>query len=915
MKKVLVLLLLNLSLLSLNSQERVSDYMSGASSERAIFKSVGDLNYMLVVTVLDTLHVYQIENEESTLLRSKYYTGIGNELNFNHTDSYFLYETIDGSSAYNFTDDSEIFIPYEDGYTRGYWSVIYGDQAILSHTSQSLDTSQKYWIDLATGAKTEFPSTTISFGINKDVILNQNRIDNSLSEIVIYDKEIANYSVMDTIDGFANNDGLLEDEYYYFKGDDLKRYDFSTNTIITQYQIEDSYRSKTIITDEEVDYVVIRLTLQDFKCKLIYIDKITLNVTDYLFEVNISEIVTPIVNRNIILYDNSMMYVYNIDSGDMDEFNSYVYNSRNVLILEDRYIVNTSFYGFQIYDLLTRELTAYEDAPVGSSQYYADALKVGDTYQVNLHFVQENANRIFELDLANNTIVNSDLVPSTDVGLSLYSEFVEVGSLMYYISKENIFVIDDNTFKQLNSQPILSASNKGYRIFDDRLYWLEVIDGSTTLFYYDGVESKKHAKIPPNNDPPPFNYIVVRDYVVSDDLTYFAAIGFTETSILKYDFTTDMLTTIGQMDDDFSSRFAVHNGYIYYVNNETLSVISPSGEVTESNFMVASSSFTSFYVFKDKLLYTGDDGVYQLTGDNSELIIPIDDFYFGDIQTTGDFLLIKKDGVINEFYDGTNFYPFEQLDDLTYRNQLNEQYFVMSKSIATNTSLYSLFDTRELEYIDLPETLALQRPIALYSVEGLDMLITSQGAFTDAQFSIYDVTDGFTDLEELFTFNSYNRSTLTAFTSDENGGLILLGEHLVEFTKDKEFSLVENVAADSNFRKLIEVGGYSYFVAFDRLFGRQIFRYRVSDGLVQEEEEDALAQILLYPNPSVEQLIVQTDLTDNYTIEVLKSTGEMIYTSDDKSRSISTVDYDKGLYFVRILQDNKVYSAASFVKM
>lgn len=80
--------------------------------------------------------------------------------------------------------------------------------------------------------------------------------------------------------------------------------------------------------------------------------------------------------------------------------------------------------------------------------------------------------------------------------------------------------------------------------------------------------------------------------------------------------------------------------------------------------------------------------------------------------------------------------------------------------------------------------------------------------------------------------------------------------------------------------------------------------------VAQLEEEVVKNEFQLYPNPTNHSFSI--DGIDFSTVTIYNSTGNLVYTSDQKSINISTLP--AGMYYVRILNDDKVLGVQKLIK-
>lgn len=899
-----------------SGQELISDYESIEKSDKTILKVVDGEQYMLKLTKLDSLVVYHVIDEVPELLYTRYFYGLADEYFFRTTDHFFLFNNATESFAYNFVADYIFKVPFPDGYSRNNWWYTYKDEVILRQSDDSYTLKREFYVDLNAETLKEFNPLEGCFAQNEKYLLRSYDTDDDQEVFISHDKITGAEVVIDSSQRYASYYQMLEEVFIYFKNDELIQYDFTTQSLSSLYAIGEDYRSKSLISNQNSKYHIIVITRNDFTTDLVYIDKETLEYVTYNIADRIDDVYPDIVDGKIILVATSKLLLFDPETSISIEVPSYARAVSDIMVIEDRYIVHLFYYGFKVYDLLTDIERNYDHENSVGSFYYSDYMKVGDSYQLSYHFNYDKANKLYEFNIQNETLIQSDVIPQSQVGLSDASIILQVDSISYVVTEQDIYLVKRGTFEKLNTNILKKVEYSNYKIIDNRLYWLEEVDGQSNIYYFDGEQVQLHSFIASPGGNPPFNSISVSNYVITGDFTFFSTYGVFISDLYKYDRRTGELIFIEALEGIVNNGMAGKDGYFYYYKDNKIRVITPTGDIEDFDLELSNWPISLFYEFKDQLIYQGENALYNMVGTESIFITNIEGPLSTGVTFTDDYITIDQGDNYFELYNGEELYSYQLLEDYRFTGQLSDRYLTFVKSIATNTTITALFDVVSQSYVDLPDQLEKSRLISIESNDTLDLLIASTGAFTDLQVKIYDITDGFDTYEELLAVESYTRYFNLDFKFNENGGLLYLFDKLIKVDKSFNFEVITNIKGDSKFSYLLQDKEDLYFLAIHSNKGRQVFGYTIPDGLIQEEEEEnALEQILIYPNPSVEHLTVETDLVDNYTIEVLKSTGELMYVSKDKTQSISTINYSKGLYFVRILQNGKVYNSSSFVKM
>ncbi len=73
--------------------------------------------------------------------------------------------------------------------------------------------------------------------------------------------------------------------------------------------------------------------------------------------------------------------------------------------------------------------------------------------------------------------------------------------------------------------------------------------------------------------------------------------------------------------------------------------------------------------------------------------------------------------------------------------------------------------------------------------------------------------------------------------------------------------------------------------------------------------------VIVYPNPTSDQITIQLSTNNNYKILILNALGQVIYTKDAEiNNSLDLINFDSGLYFLKVIDKNLTLYTTRIIK-
>lgn len=923
MKKYIGVIMFSLVALTMQGQERVTEYITEESSDKLIFKKVAGEDYVLQITKMDSLIVYKMVDEVPRYLHSRFYGGIGSLSYINSTDSYFLYQNSTGSIAYNFASDSEFHIPYTGESSRTGWRAIYEDQVVLVQDQRVGDIDVKYLVDLNTQSIIPLEHSYLSIAQNDDFLVRANKLWEFEYEIIIHDKIDHSETVIDTSMIFSDDYALSDQQLFYLKGDSLMRYNYISGETELYYNIYDEHTSSKVIIDKSGETVSLLLRLTTTDTKVVRFDTREHNASIYIIDRWLDNMLPEEIDGHLVFTTDGYVFTYNMESDFLRSFDSYTYRVNDLIVLGNQYVVHTGENGLKILDLSNYLESEFSGLSLGDWNTYTGSIQVGDNYHFSILYVEvgflpySDANNTFTFDPENKTLQYSSLLPkSSNRGLPLTSRLLNVDATAYVISNKWTSVLNEESLVNLYNQPEY-YNQAVYKIINDKMYWLELGEGIARVKTYRDGEVITQGLL---NNPEisaltgnAFPYIKFN--VVGDD-TYFIDPAGDIPTLVRYNSDLNSLQLIDEVNVRQRESFS-HQGYLYYFRNqEGMRVLTPELENLKVDVPVASFIYEyDFFLFKDQVLFKSDDAIYHLEGAVAKKVMSLNSLGYQQLKISNDLVTTRTDDGSIEIYDGDKIEIIQQLENYSLTSIVSNRYLFFENPYSTENYQSIIYDLVQQEYIEVPTDLSDQRIMEVLRLNDKNILLTSSPNEGNRVIKIHNVSADLDTIVELFQFECFSYGVDSDFEINQNGGLLYIGDKLIEISNDLTCKELSNFKGNYRNDDIAVIDDWMYFIGFDADLGRQVFKYQIGEPVVIENDDDIKANILLYPNPAGGVINIKSNLKESYAFEIYTSHGHRVMQGDSSETSVYVRQLSKGLYYVRILVDGEHYAAASFVKM
>ncbi len=219
----------------------------------------------------------------------------------------------------------------------------------------------------------------------------------------------------------------------------------------------------------------------------------------------------------------------------------------------------------------------------------------------------------------------------------------------------------------------------------------------------------------------------------------------------------------------------------------------------------------------------------------------------------------------------------------------------------------------------------------------IDLIISGSNSSSDSEIHLYLNNGDGTFTEKSFIGESVDEGDIVTADFDNDGDIdiFLNGKHQsgsssnyvahlyinygdATFTENTSTDLLAVSNGDADAADYDNNDLPDLFVTGNRESGSSVYGYaalykngETTEIVITNSSKD----FKIYPNPATENLFIE-NLNDNtFQLKILDITGKIIYqNNDNKSLKIKVTDYPKGVYFVKIKQENKTIVHKILVK-
>ncbi len=916
-KPLYFLIILSLFSSTICAQDVISDVWSSGNSQRHLLKKIDNQNYLIKIDLLDSVFVYVIENGTAELRGKTHILGAYTDYNLTMWNKWILAKDIEGSTAYNFVENFSEVIKYEEPYERSSWRIINEDVLVLSQYDDSNAERRAFLID------EEFDhQENIEYGriyASDEDYLYYRMYENETNEYQKRDKE--NNEI---ISSFTIQNAVIQrriDNYIYYYEDESNsviRHDLLEDTTVSLHtfdfeptQVSMSYLLKqqvvTARNNEENKHQAIAINLSDQKVKIFndqYISYSDLNSAD-----------------NILIYehesyDSLVIYYFDTDSSKTLPFIGSV---DDIIVLDGKYLIFAALgEPFRImnvvYDMVNDTLhETGTDLPF-SYRLEPTYISEGSKYYLDVGTDIEFIDDLYEINITNGISSVSDIISVTRRGLADDSHMKKIKNDIFILNQEHLYVIQDESFVQLDEHTILKNNHQSYQSNAHGIYWAEKSD--TIISFYNYRDGQKNTiGIIIDNPQIDLYSLQIRDFNEGEESIYInGRLGFESTSFLlrKEDNTIIPLeTTSGNI---LQTSF-YNDGYYYYNIAGWIHRIDEFGNKVNLDIEAPLVGFGSNVLHNGVIYNANYKGIYAIkNGDASLQLAFEEESQFNFFSSLGDILFLEAENALYALVDDE--WIEINLANGAIRGQLGEHLLLVRESTGTNQIINRIFDLKNNELYDLPEEFNTLNIISTFDYQGELYVISSTRFFPDYEVKVFKTNESFTTAEEVLTFETFGRGLGAKFTDFGDEGLLYIGNKIFLMNDQLEFVEIEGVYGDTESVSTEENDGTFYFIALHPQKGRQVYNTLAFSKRVSTK--DIVSNLIsIFPNPTTDIINLENESTQsNYTIKIVDVRGNIIFSSDiHKNESIDVSQYAEGIYYLNLIgNDGQILGKGMFIR-
>ena len=736
--------------ISLNSQIRLTDFVSEGNNKDHYLRSYQGDNYFMTVDQSNLLEVYKLQNEDTKkFLHSQVFQGLYESgINIEFKDNYMVFATVGEIVDYDFVNNevNAARLP-EDYYFSSFTGLINSTENRFPVSIKNLDQDFRGIIYELGGTIYELGEKT-AFRLYKDDFFGRKyNQDNTYS---IYFK---NY-ITDQIDTVGYNVPFYQypaqvgDSIYYFdKEGQVNKFDqmSRTSSAVPNVKLEHFGLTNCIMVDS--NYLILISSSMDNSFIQVYnretldlINTYEFALEDFIFasQVKISgSTLTALVDRDLFIVD--------LETGGNITRRTNFYWTSSFEIVENRYIINPRLLSnaigdmeFELIDLHNLSVVKIEGKFDISDLYSIGYAKFDQTYLAVFKYDDRAHNALFNIDLSSNIADTNEQLDQSNSGLSSESSVFKVNDNIYLVGPE-LYKIKNNNLESIYSLDKIQKVNYSYlNIHDDKIVFVN--NSPKAILSYDGEVLVEEADL--SNFVGSFHSNTIENYALADDFVIFREIF---GKSYKYDKNTKEIIPLAESNvtDIFSYKnnvLYVEGNNLYLTNGNTTKVIldNYSGDLILST--------NSRLIFKDQLIVNTLDGVVRINDDGS--VTPIgggfDPNWLKPFTTDRSGNNLIAGGRVNKLhYDGSTAFRFqlEYGGGFTVNESSDKVFFFNERNSEIKTNTF--FNSETLEYGKLPEEVQDYVVVDYFENNGEGFLIMRSGFNPYDKLYIFRTDDSF----------------------------------------------------------------------------------------------------------------------------------------------------------------------------
>ena len=870
------------------AQERITEHITqGSSNSDTYIHKFEDIVYLIRITQCDEIKVSVVNNPleiqelHSIQIKDAFGSQTQNHL-FN--EEYFCFATKQGIIAYNFLENIYSVTPYPEDWKFS------SMQKMSKHT---------FFLALKNVEKRNFIRAI--YDLNSGVILLQD--DNYTAKV------FSDY----IIEFIVNSDGTTSYfgvSYPSFERDTLLRSVTSRREFVEDeagllyFLNEDgNLKSWDRLTKEENIYNSIQLGLDRAYDLALSDERILIghHLTDnYEFEVfstlNQSQLATKsieiihgfrissveIQGELVIAHTRSGGHFYSIVADSLIHLSSYGidWDEKTYRLSPGRTLLQIDqgnhFRIIDHRDLTQKAFTGSipQNMAVGSTLIEMD----NEYLLLRRHDRGWIHNELIQIDTANMTVELNMAFNETNAGFHYDAElrFLQGDFL---VTEEEVYRLRNLTEEELQLPPFEAVYN------DDHFLFLQ--EDESALWLYDSTGLEKVICFEDHTELAGGRYSV-DDFSVQGNYLFIAK----GLDLFSYELSSGSLAIIS---DIRGTDFHEHGDWSYFITENSLYRVDQFLSLQRIESSV--TSLRDFFSYDEELFFLQENSIYEIKEDGT-----VEERYSSLFRLSGnkfyspDSSLFLLNGFNSKIYfDGFKFKEFSG-GNLEY---------VADDFFSFGDSLYLVSDD---VMIPSPLPVSEEYIIGAFTVYGLYFLVTKEGHSPYDVLRIYNSDIMYSQAELVWeSLESSFVSGLLKIAKFEDNSLFIVGGQV--FSIDEAGDIKHHSQLLSFGQSLIMEANTAYFMAYDKMFGHQVYKWSPEDPSSTELLISETESLKIYPNPVSDYVHLHSDKMQEWKLCDLNS--RVVKSGTDSI--IEVADFPSGTYIINMLIDGQ-WQAQTLVK-
>ncbi|MFT6334609.1 MAG: hypothetical protein ACI86M_002981 [Saprospiraceae bacterium] len=911
MRKHITILIIFFLVSQSSSQEIISNITTVGNEQRHILEQVDGTPYLVKISWLDSLYTYDISETQPILLHTSHSEGVFKHYNLKNDQNWLLFVNGAGALAYDFVDDEYINYPndIEDEdvlITNSLWQIWDHGYFTLTQIASDFSISRVLLMD------SDLTAIDSSFVFeNLKSVSDKNFIIKNETETNIYYSSIDRMTFEQTNDLVLNNDEIhvVDGKNLVYTKDsntELWRYDFDIDNDSLLYVANTNFTEQNIAQTD--NHFIYTQSTQD-SVHTITINKSNLEITHFpkidLGSNNSRSLGSSILYTKVEFNDS--IYIYNFETQSTSTYSS-IYNASQILRIDQRYILTNNGQENILYDSYDGSFEPFDINIPFLTSLNVKAINLENEILIDLGSRIEEVHDLISIDLDNEQISNSFVVPFTNRGLVDYPQFYTTDTDIFVLNDGILHTIIDDSLYRLVDHPIVRHSNVAYKEVRGGIFWAEKNDTDINFYLYKEEIKKLLATIKADPLSSKSNFDPQSFILGNTHLHIYGQIGL-ENALTLIDIQSKNTEIIENPAYIPSSRSFFHDGYYYYKDGfYNIQIVDELGNLQIPNFETEDLSFSNFIINNELCFMSDKNGIYRIEGLEAIKMYDLPGVGFNDpfFKKVGPFLTLEVND--NEFiYKDEQWHPLNGTP-FGYFYFLNNQYLLEINTFPPTQPASRLYDIDTGNFKNLPQEIDSLRIIGLLKNNETEYLLTLEESYPKYIIKVFEMSSDFTETTLVNSFPVNGQGINGTFSPYKNEGLLFANKDLLLMTKNLDFILLEGIIGDNPFNEIVEKDGTFYFFASDPNKGRQIYKV-VAFSKVLDIEKISWAKVNVYPNPTQNNINWNKENSAKNRVQIHDQNGKLVlYLSEFNANSIDISMLQIGIYYINIVdsKDQKV---------